>query len=94
MQLVQQQAVTLVSRTVRLPLSEIAVAQTVGGALRTARVIIKERQDHLSCFANRRTVARGGQHSSKGEGGHASLAFRATWATGSAGTKRSCGERL
>jgi len=38
--------VTLVSRTARLPLSEIAVAQTVGGALRTARVIIKERSRH------------------------------------------------
>ena len=66
MQLVQQQAVTLVSRTARLPLSEIAVAQTVGGALRTARVVRKERQDHLSCFANQRTVARGEQHVKRG----------------------------
>ena len=66
MQLVQQQAVTLVSRTARLPFSEIAVAQTVGGALRTARVIIKERQDHLSCFANQRTVAQGEQHVKRG----------------------------
>ena len=62
----QQQPVTSVSRTARLPLSEIAVAQTVGGALRTARVIIKERQDHLSCFANQRTVTRGEQHVKRG----------------------------
>ena len=93
MQLVQQQAVTLVPRTARLPLSEIAVAQTVGGALRTARVVIKERQDHLSCFANQRTVTRGEQHVKRGRRARL-LRLSRDLGDGVAGAKRSCGERL
>ena len=94
-QLVQQQAVTLVSRTARLPLSEIAVAQTVGGALRTARVIIKERQYHLSCFANQRTVPE--VSSTSKEAGRARLLrLSRDLGDGVTGTKRSggaqCGE--
>jgi hypothetical protein len=51
-QLVQQRRALSLHHMVDLPQSQVAVAQTVGGALRTARVVIKERRGRLSCFAN------------------------------------------
>ena len=66
MKLLQQRHALSLPRTAHPPQSQIAVVQTVGGALRTARVVIKERRGRLSCCANQRTVTRGEQHVKRG----------------------------
>ena len=62
MKLLQQRHALSLPRTAHPPQSQRAVAQTVGGALRTARNVVKEQQGRLSCFANQLTVTRGEQH--------------------------------
>ena len=85
MQLVQQRRALSLSlpRTARPPQSQIAVAQTVGGALRTARVVLKS--DEVASAASRTSERLPEVSSTSREaGGRVSFAFRAAWATGSA----------